>query len=73
MEDQVLMVDVSPVLPYRTLDNACYIPSPFVEELLVPNTSHVIPNVSVDIILFIYPLADYNFVLDYLKSSSRSR
>jgi len=71
MEDQVLMVNISPLSICKTLDHVCYICFPFVKELLFSNSSCVILYISIDIILFIYPLANYKFVSNYLKSSPR--
>ena len=65
------MVDVSPVSLRRTPDTTCYLPFPFVGEFSLPNSSRVIPDMSVDIIPFVYPLVDYESISKYLKSSSR--
>ena len=73
MEDQVLMVDVNPLSLRKTPDSACYIPFPFVGELSIPNSSRVIPDVNLDLLSFIYPLAEYNSVSEYLNSSSKPR
>ena len=65
--DQVLMVDVCPISLRRTPDTACYIPHPFVGDVNFPNDSRVIPNISTDIIPFIYPLYEYESILEYLR------
>lgn len=70
-EDQVLMVDVSPVSLRRTPDPACYIPRPFMGDLNIPNASRVIPNISTDIIPFIYPMDEHQSVSQYVNVTKR--
>jgi len=69
--DQVLMVDVCPVPLQRTPDPACYIPLPFLSDLTYPNASRVIPNISTDIIPFIYPMHEHDSVSKYVKVFKR--
>ena len=52
-------------------DAICYFPFPFHRELHYPNERRVIPNVTTDIIPFIFPLYRFASVDDYMVHAVR--
>ena len=71
VENQILFVDVRPVSMRHNADAICYLPFPFHGELHYPNDSRVIPNVTTDIIPFIFPLHRFASVADYMVHAVR--
>ena len=71
LENQILFVDVCPLSMRHNPGCICYLPYPFVGEFHYPNESGIIPNVAIDIILFIYPLHRFASVKEYMVYAVR--
>ena len=71
IENQILFVNVRPVSMRHNVDAICYLPFPFHGELYYPNDSRVIPNVTTDIIPFIFPLHMFASAADYMVHAVR--
>ena len=70
-KNQVLFVDVRPVSMRHNADAICYLPFPFLGEFHYPNESRVIPNVTTDIIPFIFFFHRFPSVAEYMVHAVR--
>ena len=70
-ENQILFVDIFPLLMKHNPDAICYLFYPFVGDFRYPNESRVIPNVPTDIIPFIFSLYSFASIEDYMVHAVR--